>query len=271
VTHDERGGHDPTLGFQLATRAGLPTFSDLPWDRPLAAWRSGRVVEVPRGMGRHVVRFVSYGDRLYALKELDDDDARHEYRLLRDMAAEGVPVVQAVGLVNRAGRHDHLPAVLITRYLEFSLPYRLLFTGHVTPDLRTHLMDALAGLLVRVHLAGFVWGDCSLSNTLFRRDAGTLAAHLVDADTAEAHGALTDVQRAQDIDIAKLNIAGELIELEARNGGLPSELRPMETATEIVRRYQGLYDAVTREEVFGPLESYRIEERVRALNGSAST
>ena len=30
------------------------------------------------------------------------------------------------------------------------------------------LLDALVELLVRLHLSGFFWGDCSLSNTLFR-------------------------------------------------------------------------------------------------------
>ena len=50
---------------------------------------------------------------------------------------------------------------------------------------RTRLIDALAVLLVRLHLAGFWWGDVSLSNTLFRRDAGAFAAYLVDAETGE--------------------------------------------------------------------------------------
>ena len=42
-------------------------------------------------------------------------------------------------------------------------------------------------LLVRLHLVGFWWGDVSLSNTLFRRDAGAFAAYLVDAETGELH------------------------------------------------------------------------------------
>lgn len=46
---------------------------------------------------------------------------------------------------------------------------------------RDHLLDAISGLLVQLHLAGTFWGDCSLSNTLFRRDAGALQAYLVDA------------------------------------------------------------------------------------------
>ena len=76
--------------------------------------------------------------------------------------------------------------MLITRHLQFSLPYRALFSHTLRPDTMNRLLDALAALLVRLHLAGFFWGDCSLSNTLFRRDAGAFAAYLVDAETGAA-------------------------------------------------------------------------------------
>ena len=71
-------------------------------------------------------------------------------------------------------------------------------------------------LLVRLHLAGFFWGDVSLSNTLFRRDAGAFAAYLVDAETGELHDRLSDGQREHDLDIARVNIAGELMDLAGR-------------------------------------------------------
>ncbi|CAA9521086.1 MAG: Chromosome segregation ATPases [uncultured Thermoleophilia bacterium] len=252
--------------FQLVARTGQPTFGDLPWHLPLAEWQSERLVEVARGIHRHVVRFVSYGDALYALKELPERIALREYRLLRRLDDESVMVVQAVGVVTRRRGREQLEAVLITRYLDFSLPYRTLFAGTVTPDLRNHLLDALAGLLVRLHLTGFFWGDCSLSNTLFRRDAGALAAYLVDAETGEMHGELSDGQRRHDLEIAELHVAGELMDVEAAQDGLPAEFDPVDTAAEIPLRYQALYDAVTHEEVFGPDETYRIEERLRRLN-----
>ena len=68
-------------------------------------------------------------------------------------------------------------------------------------------------LLVRLHLAGFMWGDCSLSNTLFRLDAGALAAHLVDAETAELHPSLSDGKRSYDVDLAVERVGGELFDL----------------------------------------------------------
>ena len=151
-----------------------------------------------RGIHRHVVRFVEYegalGPKLYALKELPVELAQREYRLLRALAADEMPVVEAVGVVSERG--GDLDAILITRHLDYSLPFRTLFARGSVPDLRRRLLDAGAELLVRLHLGGFFWGDCSLSNTLFRRDAGALAAYLVDAETGELHPSLSDGQRS---------------------------------------------------------------------------
>ena len=143
--------------FQLVARTGHPTFLDLPWASPLEEWQSERIVDLIRGISRHVVRFVEYDGALYALKELPERPARREYTLLRRLAGQGMPVVEAVGLVT--GRPDDLDSVLITRHLDYSLPYRALFSGHAVPDLRTHLLNGLAELLARLHLRGFFWGD----------------------------------------------------------------------------------------------------------------
>ena len=231
--------------FQMLVRPGNPDFLDLPWRQPLAEWESERFVEVTRGIHRHVVRFVRYGESLYALKALPPRIARHEYRLLRELADAVVPVVEAVGVVTRSPAAGGLEpeAVLITRHLDFSLPYRSLFSGPVVADLRNSLLDALAELLVRIHLTGFFWGDCSLSNTLFRRDAGTLSAYLVDAETGELYPQLSTGQRRHDLQIAEENVAGELLDLEAAAVGLPSGLDPIETAAEVPRRYESLWSS----------------------------
>ena len=186
-----------TPRLQLQARTGHPDFLDLPWEQPLEEWESDRLVRVVRGIGRHVVRFVDYDGVIYALKELPDDLARREYRLLRELGSEQMPVVEVVGVVTRTA--DTLEAVLITRHLDYSLPYRTLFSGPGRPDLGDRLLDAGAELIVRLHLAGFFWGDCSLSNMLFRRDAGALSAYLVDAETGELHPALSDGQRRHDL------------------------------------------------------------------------
>jgi hypothetical protein len=249
--------------FQLVARTGHPSFLDLPWELPLDEWKSERIVNLIRGISRHVVRFVEYDGALYALKELPERPARREYTLLRRLETQGMPVVEAVGLVT--GRPDELDSVLITRHLEYSLPYRALFSGRAIPDLRTHLLNAMVELIARLHLRGFFWGDCSLSNTLFRRDAGALSAYMVDAETGELHGTLSDGQRLYDLEIAHANVVGELLDVDAEVG-LPPGLDPDETGEEVVQRYESLWSELTREETFGPDERFKLDERLKRLN-----
>jgi hypothetical protein len=250
--------------FQLFARPGHPTFLDLPWDVPLEDWQSERIVQVVRGISRHVVRFVAYDDHLYALKELPRRYAEREYRLLRRLEEEEMPVVEGVGVVTERG--EGLEAVLITHHLEYSIPYRALFSDGAPSDLRATLICALSELLVRLHLAGFFWGDCSLSNTLFRRDAGELAAYLVDAETGEMHATLSAGQREHDLMLAEENVAGELMDVAAEAGGDLEGVDPLETARELRQGYESLWDELTREELFRSDESYKIEQRLQRLN-----
>jgi hypothetical protein len=253
--------------FHLVARTGHPDFLDFPWERPLTEWSDPRMVDFAAGVSRHVVRFVTEGGRAYALKETTLALARREYGLLRDLAEEDLPAVEPVGVVSErtSPTGDELPAVLITRHLEFSLPYRALFAGRGVPDVRRRLIDALAVLLTRLHLAGFFWGDCSLSNVLFRRDAGALSAYLVDAETGELHPALSPGQRQHDLLLATENVAGELFDLGAASV-LPSDVDPLETAAELEASYQGLWDELTHEEVMAAGERHRIGARLRRLN-----
>jgi hypothetical protein len=127
------------------------------------------------------------------------------------------------------------------------------------------LLSAMAELLVRLHLGGFFWGDCSLSNTLFRRDAGGLSAYLVDAETGELHDQLTNGQREHDLSIARINLFGEFSDLEA--GGLLDEaLNPLVLVETIESRYRELWAELTEVEEFDTGELHRIERRVRRLN-----
>ena len=149
-----------------------------------------------------------------------------------------IPCVEPVAVITNRTDVDGEPLkpVLVTRHLQFSLPYRALFTQTLRPDTATRLVDALAVLLVRLHIVGFFWGDVSLSNTLFRRDAGAFAAYLVDAETGELYeGGLSNGQRENDLEIARVNIAGELLDLEA-GGRVDDELDPVASRTASSRR-----------------------------------
>ena len=237
----------------------------LPWEKPLEEWPDDVVLNVPqRGISRHVVRFVANDGHVYALKEIVEPLARKEYALLTDFAAEGLPTVQVLGIC--VDRPDDQPAILVTRYLEYSVSYRYLFSSPRGEHSAEQLIDTMVELLVRLHLAGIFWGDCSLSNTLFRLDAGNLAAYLVDAETVERYPQLSDGQRTYDVDLARERIGGELMDLEA-GGLLPSDIDPVEVADSVPRRYAALWDEVTREEFFRLDEQrYRVAERLRRLN-----
>ncbi len=253
---------------RLTTRPGHPDFSDLPWNLPLAAWDAAcsRLVEVPRGLSRHDVRFVGYGSAIYAIKELPPGTAAREHELLERLGARRLPAVEPVGhALTRTEAGEDLSA-LVTRYLDDSLPYRLLFRTPGLARYRDRLLDAIAGLLVRLHLAGFYWGDCSLSNTLFRRDAGELQAYLVDAETSDFPRDFGDGHRRQDLLVLRENVAGELADVAALEGALPPGLGLAGTGAEIARRYERLWGEVTREVVFHAGESFRLHERVAALN-----
>ncbi|HEX6527768.1 MAG TPA: DUF4032 domain-containing protein [Streptosporangiaceae bacterium] len=251
--------------------AGLLT---LPWAEPLADWHDERLVEIrQRGISRHVVRFVSDDRSVYALKEINERLARREYRLLRALTENKIPAVEVVGIcVARGGaaaqvhRGPDQDAILVTRFLSFATSYRAVFSSPRGAQPTDVLLDALVELLVRLHLTGFFWGDCSLSNTLFRYDAGLLEAYLVDAETSELHPSLTEGQRQYDLDLAVERVFGELLDLQAGDL-LPADVDPMEIAEELRRRYNELWGELTRDEILRTDEQrYRIAERLRRLN-----
>lgn len=250
-----------------ASPAEQQSLLDLPWDMPLAEWPEWYLVALPRGISRHVVRFARLDGRVYALKEVVESFANREYQLLRDLERSAAPAVEAVGVVTgrEAPGGTPLDPVLVTRHLQFSLPYRALFSRMMRRDTVDRLIDALVVLITRLHLLGFYWGDCSLSNTLFRRDAGAFAAYLVDAETGEFHAALSNGQRGHDLENARVNIAGELMDLQAA-GNLDDTVDPVGTAEQVVERYDRLWQELTDWEAFDVNERWRIARRVERLN-----
>ena len=184
-----------------------------------------------------MVRFVYDDGMLYALKELSERLARREYRLLRALAELNIPAVEVVGIavdLDEPPRAPDADAILVTKFLSYATTYRAVFSNPRGLQPTDGLLDALVELLVRLHLSGFFWGDCSLSNTLFRHDAGTLEAYLVDAETSEQHPALTDGQRDYDLELAIERVFGELLDLQAGEL-LPADVDPLEIADELGR------------------------------------
>ncbi len=259
---------DGSLGSLSITAASTdPELLDLPWHIALEEWPAEYLAALPRGISRHIVRFAHLGGSVIAIKETSEHIARHEYHMLRKLQRLDVPCVEPVAVIsgrkNPAG--EDLNPVLVTRHLKFSMPYRALFSQMLRRDTLTRLIDAQALLLVRLHLIGFYWGDVSLSNTLFRRDAGAFAAYLVDAETGELYPELSTGQREYDLEIARVNIAGELMDL-AEGGLIEEKVDPLATSELIMDSYRRLWTELTEQESFELGERWRVNARIRRLN-----
>ena len=245
-----------------------PNLLDLPWNVPLELWPDDNIAALPKGISRHLVRFAHLSGFVVAIKETSAELAKREYDMLRTLQRMDIPCVDPVAVITNRTADDGeaLESVLVTRHLKFSLPYRALYSQTLRPDTATRLVDAAAVLLVRLHIIGFFWGDVSLSNTLFRRDAGAFAAYLVDAETGKLYsGGLSNGQRENDLEIARVNIAGELLDLQA-GGRLQDDVDPVEISNGIVAQYRTLWKELTGSEEFATTERWRINERVERLN-----
>jgi hypothetical protein len=255
-------------GLRMTALDPEPDLVRLPWSRPLEEWDDDpRVVDLPRGLSRHVVRIVRVGDRLCAIKETEQPIAEREYQLLRELRRLGLPAVKPRAVVYDRRTEDgtELPAALVTRHLRYSMPYRMLFSHGLHADSIPALVDALVVLLVRLHLANFYWGDVSLSNVLFRRNAGEFAAYLVDAETGEIHPTLSDGMRVHDVEVGCQNVFAELSDLQA-GGLLDDYCEPLEVVERLQRRYDELWHALNTTAEFDADQLWQIEQWVDSIN-----
>jgi hypothetical protein len=263
---------------RLTIRPGHPDFLDLPWSRPLPSWDLPNLLDLPKGISRHEVRFLSYPQGVYVVKELSALLAENDYMVLRGLESVGAPAVEAAGLVelrtNDPG--EEASAALITAYEPFSFSYRELLAGGMaavddgsSPGFgrrRNQMLDAFAGLLVELHLAGCFWGDCSLSNVLYRFDAEAIETIMVDAETARIYeDGLTDGKREEDLDIMIENVAGGMADIAAEAGS-DVDRADFDLGFDIADRYRNLWLELGRTVKISPEERYRITERVDRIN-----
>ncbi len=253
------------FGEEIAAIAGLP------WNQPLEQWPEDPALAEKRGISRHVVRLIRVNDEpdaeIYAVKETVSEFANREYAALRELRRLQAPSVDPIAVVE--GRKDNngedLPCALATRFLPYSLPYRVVLSGALSSHDILNMANALALLLVRLHLLGFWWGDCSLSNTLFRRDAESFAAYLVDAETGEFQKTLSDGQREHDLEIAHFNVAAELEDL-ALSGVLYPGMDPVRASDTVIKRYRRLWAALRDPQSLDPTDRRAVERAMRQLH-----
>lgn len=251
----------------LTVRTGHPDFLDLDWSTSIVDWTTERIVDLPKGISRHQVRFVAYDQGIYVVKELPTGAARNDYAVLRALERVDAPAVIPVALVE--DRHPdpghEQSAALITKYLDYSFSYRELLEGQGFGRRRRQMLGAFAGLLVDLHLAGCFWGDCSLSNVLYRYDAMAIEAIMVDAETAAIRPVLSEGQRHEDLLIMEANIMGGMCDIAASQG-LPVEEADASLGPEIAAWYTWLWNQATGELEVRPDERFRIADHVAHLN-----
>jgi hypothetical protein len=252
---------------RIQTREDHPDFIDLDWSAPIAEWRTDRLVDMPTGIHRHDVVFVAYAEGVYAIKELPARLAQHEFDVLRTMERRSRHTAIAVGHVERAwlDPHEEWSGAVITKYVRHAFTYRSLVSSGGFGARREALLDALAGLLVELHLQGLFWGDCSLSNSLYRWDASSIDAIMIDAETSRVHDLLSAGQRIEDLEIMIVNVAGEMADIAAKDGyGLDDA--DMELGHEIAARYQRLWKELTTSLIVTAGDHFRIRQRISRLH-----
>jgi hypothetical protein len=253
---------------RLNVRAGHPDFLDLEWEKSIRDWTHHRLLDLPKGISRHEVRFVGYDEGIYAIKELPGRPAQSEWDNLRWLESIAGPAVMGTGYVVREGvdPSEEWSTAVITKYLDHSFSYRELLQGPGFGKRRNQMLDAFAALLVELHILGLYWGDCSLSNVLYQYDADSIAATLVDTETSEVHvTGLSDGQREMDLDVMITNVAGGMADI-ASLAGQDIDEADLGLGEDIAERYRNLWTELHREESIGPEERWRITERIRALN-----
>ena len=243
---------------------------NLPWHTPLEQWPEDETLAAQRGISRHIVRLVRStpdpASEIYAVKETVEEFAVREYEALRELSLRGAPAVAQVAIVtNRYSQSgEELPCAIVTRFLPYSLPYRVILSGQITQHEITNMANALAYLLVRLHLLGFWWGDCSLSNTLFRRDAEGFAAYLVDAETGEFQKKLSDGQREHDLELARFNVAAELEDLKIAGVLFPA-MDPIRASESVITRYRKIWKSLSEPQILPAGDRHAVERAMRSL------
>lgn len=252
---------------KLQIRAGHPDFLDLPWDEPIDDWDDSRVVKMPTGVHRHPVQFVAYDEGIYVIKELPLAVAQREYQVMRRLEEVSHHTAEAVGQVERDWLDPHTEGAgaVITEYVSHSFPYRRLVSGAGFGARRNQMLDALAGLLVELHMAGCYWGDCSLSNVLYRFDAGHIEAIMIDGETSALYPELSEGQRLEDIEVMKMNVAGEMADIAAEMGE-DLDVADISLGDDIEQRYLALWGELTEELVVTRDDAYRIRQRIARIN-----
>ena len=94
------------MSLEITAARPDPALLDLPWATPLEEWPDELLAAFPRGISRHVVRFVKLSGRVLAIKEIKTDIARREYEMLRNLRRLDLPSVFVYNGSIMPGNHN---------------------------------------------------------------------------------------------------------------------------------------------------------------------
>ena len=120
------------MRVQVARPAEHAGIAELPLDQRLEDWTCPTCTACSVSTATSCELVELGGRRRYVVKELPDDLAEREYRLLRELADDGLPTAEVVAVVTATP--DGADGLLITRHIDYSLPYRMLLAGRGLHD-----------------------------------------------------------------------------------------------------------------------------------------
>ena len=106
------------MALQITSAGVDPALLDLPWRLPLEEWPEEILAALPRGISRHVVRFVRLSGRVVAIKEIKAEIASREYHMLRNLQRLDLPTVEPEDAAVGRPRDEHMGDGVIGPFAE---------------------------------------------------------------------------------------------------------------------------------------------------------
>ncbi|MFA6455821.1 MAG: DUF4032 domain-containing protein [Bacteroidota bacterium] len=273
--------HSPNIRFHVD-----PIFENelkkLPWSLPIAEWhRHGvPVLDIKRGISRHVVIFVKAGRFSFGIKEISEEISRKEIDHYEQMLLRGIhtlvpagfvvreeppiPVKTPVGIQYEENFISHTVTVLVNKVL----PDSLLYSRNFREENRRKIWEAIVRLFVQLHSNGIYWGDASLANTLIKFEKREvpfvgmqtmLFAYLSDAETVEIRPRISRSMREADLNFFFESM--DWIVEDLRASGINRELAGTEEDKAFIReRYMLLYKVEKKKKKFEQQTSFNIDK-----------
>jgi len=154
-------------------------------------------VRAPDGRDLVVKRDRRAGDRTGG--PLGPTRALAGFRRGHALLARGIPTARPAAAVRRAGSGDQAAALLLTERVDGARPLQKWLRSDPAPSARRHLAWALAGLLRRMHEAGFAHRDLKAPNILVAPAGPYVRPVLVDLDGLRHPGRVSARRRVRDL------------------------------------------------------------------------